>query len=406
MHRAEWAPVEGSRSARYRGGAGTTGQATSPPPCKLAMDRESVFSASLAHFLAPIQPFLDDSSVTEVMVNGYREVYVERAGQLQLTDAAFESEHALESAVRNIAQFVSREVDAAHPILDARLPDGSRVHAVLPPCARQGTYLTIRKFRRDAYSLPDFIRLGSIPAAATEFLSLAVQLRRNILISGGTGTGKTSFLNALSGAIPETERIVVIEDSSELQLAQAHCLTLESRPAQSDGTEAVDIRDLFKASLRMRPDRIIVGEVRGGEALDLVQSMISGHAGSLSTVHATSPREALMRLETLSLMSEVDLPIYVARTQIASAISLIVQLERSSETGRRRIARIAEQRGLDRESQYQTVDLFTTVWERSGHGPPLPQLRPTGQVASFASELRDHGWEPQAGLSKTVWGLS
>lgn len=369
------------------------------------MDRESVFSASLAHFLAPIQPFLDDSSITEVMVNGYREVYVERAGQLLLTEARFESEHALESAVRNIAQFVSREVDAAQPILDARLPDGSRVHAVLPPCARQGTYLTIRKFRRDAYSLPDFIRLGSISPAAAEFLSLAVQLRRNTLISGGTGTGKTSFLNALSGAIPESERIVVIEDSSELQLAQAHCLTLESRPAQSDGTEAVDIRDLFKASLRMRPDRIIVGEVRGGEALDLVQSMISGHAGSLSTVHATSPREALMRLETLSLMSEVDLPIYVARTQIASAISLIVQLERSSETGRRRISRIAEQRGLDRESQYQTVDLFTTLWERTGHGPPQPTLRPTGQVVSFASELSDHGWEPLAGLSKAVWGL-
>lgn len=370
------------------------------------MNRESVFSASLAHFLAPIQSYLDDPTVTEVMVNGALEVYVERAGQLSLTEARFDSEHALESAVRNIAQFVSREVDAAHPILDARLPDGSRVHAVLPPCARQGTYLTIRKFRRDAYSLPDFIRLGSVTPAAAEFLSLCVRLHRNILISGGTGTGKTSFLNALSGAIPNNERIVVIEDSSELQLAQPHCLTLESRPAQSDGTQAIDIRDLFKASLRMRPDRIIVGEVRGGEALDLVQSMISGHSGSLSTVHATSPRDALMRLETLSLMSEVDLPIYVARTQIASAISLIVQLERSSETGRRRIARIAELKGLDRDSQYQTTDLFNTSWERSESGVPNPVLRPTGQMVSFASEIRDRGWESFAGLSQSIWGLS
>ena len=233
---------------------------------------------------------------------------------------------------------------------------------------------------------------------------MAVRLRRNILVSGGTGTGKTSFLNALSGAIPETERIVVIEDSSELQLAQTHCLTLESRPALADGTEAIDIRDLFKASLRMRPDRIIVGEVRSGEALDLVQSMISGHAGSLSTIHATSPRESLLRLETLSLMSDVDVPIYVARVQIASAISLIVQLERSNEDGKRRIVRIAEQRGLDTENQYQLTDLFKTEWERSSDGYPQPVLKPTGQVASFASELVDHGWETAAKLSRVTWG--
>ncbi len=376
-----------------------------PPQANRPMDRESVFSASLAFFLAPIQGYLEDPTVTEVMVNGANEIYIEQAGQLRATGSSFESEHALESAVRNIAQFVAREVDAQHPILDARLPDGSRVHAVLPPCARQGTYLTIRKFRRDAYSLPDFIRLGSVSPAAAEFLSLAVRLKRNILISGGTGTGKTSFLNALSGAIPETERIVVIEDSSELQLAQAHCLTMESRPALADGTEAIDIRDLFKASLRMRPDRIIVGEVRGGEALDLVQSMISGHAGSLSTVHATSPRESLLRLETLSLMSDIDVPIYVARVQIASAISLVVQLERSNEDGKRRVVRIAEQRGLDKENHYQLTDLFKTEWERRPDGTPQPVLKPTGEVASFASELVDHGWETAAGLSRVVWGL-
>jgi len=369
------------------------------------MDRESVFSSSLAFFLAPIQQYLEDPSVTEVMVNGANEIYIEQAGQLRATGAFFESEHALESAVRNIAQYVSREIDAQHPILDARLPDGSRVHAIIPPCARQGTYLTIRKFRTDAYSLPDFIRLGSISPAAAEFLTLAVRLRRNMLISGGTGTGKTSFLNALSGAIPESERIVVIEDSSELQLAQTHCLTLESRPALADGTESIDIRDLFKASLRMRPDRIIVGEVRGGEALDLVQSMISGHAGSLSTIHATSPRESLLRLETLSLMSDIDVPIYVARVQIASAISLIVQLERSNEDGKRRVVRIAEQRGLDRENQYQLTDLFKAEWVRLSNGQSAPLLKPTGEVASFAHEVTDRGWDQQVTQSRPVWGL-
>ena len=369
------------------------------------MDHDAVFSSSLAFFLAPIQSYLEDPTVSEVMVNGAREVYIEQAGQLRATGASFESEHALESAVRNIAQFVNREVDAQHPILDARLPDGSRVHAVLPPCARKGVYLTIRKFRRDAYSLADFIRLGSLSPTAAEFLSLAVRLRRNILISGGTGTGKTSFLNGLSGAIPESERIVVIEDSSELRLAQTHCLTLESRPALEDGTEAIDIRDLFKASLRMRPDRIIVGEVRGGEAIDLVQSMISGHAGSLSTIHATSPRESLLRLETLSLMSDIDVPIYVARVQIASAISLIIQLERSNEDGKRRVVRIAEQLGLNKENHYELTDLFATTWERQPDGRMQPVLKPTGAVATFASELADHAWESQAPLSRVVWGL-
>lgn len=305
------------------------------------MDRESVFSSSLAFFLAPIQQYLEDPSVTEVMVNGANEIYIEQAGQLRATGAFFESEHALESAVRNIAQYVSREIDAQHPILDARLPDGSRVHAIIPPCARQGTYLTIRKFRTDAYSLPDFIRLGSISPAAAEFLTLAVRLRRNMLISGGTGTGKTSFLNALSGAIPESERIVVIEDSSELQLAQTHCLTLESRPALADGTESIDIRDLFKASLRMRPDRIIVGEVRGAEALDMVQAMSTGHTGSMSTVHADSAHDALRRLELMVLLADVGLPFGAVRQQLERAVDLIVHIERRAD-GRRAVTELFE----------------------------------------------------------------
>ncbi len=277
------------------------------------MAREEIFAASLDFFLSPIATYLHDDSVTEVMVNGFDEVYIERKGRLEETDAKFPSEDALLSAVHNVAQYVGREIDADRPVLDARLPDGSRVHAVIPPSTRRGTYLTIRKFLRDILGLEDFVRMGSLSESAKEFLELCVRLRKNIVVSGGTGTGKTTFLNALSSAIPEEERIVVIEDSSELRLSQKHSLYLESQQADAFGHGALSIRDLFKASLRMRPDRIIVGEVRSGEALDMVQSMISGHSGSMTTVHANSAHDAMVRLETLSLMSDVELPVYVAR---------------------------------------------------------------------------------------------
>ncbi|MFP6764873.1 MAG: ATPase, T2SS/T4P/T4SS family, partial [Planctomycetaceae bacterium] len=276
------------------------------------MSREEVFQSTLGYFLEPIQSFLEDSSVTEIMVNGFEQVYVERNGRLFETEARFASDDALISAIHNVAQYVGREIDRDRPVLDARLPDGSRVHAVIPPSARTGTYLTIRKFKRDILGLEDFVRLGSLNHQVQEFLEIAVRLHKNLVVSGGTGTGKTTMLNAVSTAIPESERIVVIEDSSELKLAQKHALYLEAQQADSYGHGLVTIRDLFRASLRMRPDRIIVGEVRGGEALDMVQSMISGHTGSLTTVHATSPRDAMVRLETLSLMSDVNLPVYVA----------------------------------------------------------------------------------------------
>ncbi len=272
------------------------------------MTRDQIFQASLTYFLAPIQDLLADPTVTEVMVNGPSEVFVERAGRLMATDRSFASDDALRSAVHNIAQFVGREINTEQPILDARLPDGSRVHVIIPPSSRRGVCLTIRKFRQDALTLPDFVRLESLTEAAAEFLELAVRLRKNILVAGGTGTGKTTFLNALSAAIPREERIIVIEDSSELRLAQPHTVYLEAQTADSAGRGAVSIRQLFMASLRMRPDRILVGEVRGGEALDMLQSMLSGHAGSLTTVHASTPRDALVRLETLSLMSDVELP--------------------------------------------------------------------------------------------------
>ncbi|REJ89796.1 MAG: CpaF family protein [Planctomycetota bacterium] len=369
--------------------------------------REQIFESTLSYFLGPIGPHLRDDSVTEIMVNGYNEVYVERAGRLYQTESRFASEDALRSAIHNVAQYVDREIDEDRPILDARLPDGSRVHAVIPPSARLGTYLTIRKFKRDIYSLDDFVRLDSLSAATMEFLRICVRLRKNIVVAGGTGTGKTTFLNGLSTAIPREERIVVIEDSSELRLAQPHTLYLESQQADAYGHGGVNIRQLFKASLRMRPDRIIVGEVRGGEALDMVQSMISGHSGSMTTVHATSPRDALVRLETLSLMSDVELPVYVARAQAASAINVVVQLTRFTEDGSRKVTRITEQHGLDAENRYQFRDLF--ISRLKGRTPDdrlIAELEPTGEQPSFASEPYEQGMDDSIRLTSDLWSTS
>lgn len=367
------------------------------------MSREAIFEASLGYFLSPLRPFLEDPTVTEVMVNGFDEVYIERRGKLESTDARFVSDDALLSAVHNVAQYVGREIDENRPILDARLPDGSRVHAVIPPSARRGTYLTIRKFSRDVMNLDQLVKLGSISETAREFLELCVRLHKNIIVAGGTGTGKTSLLNALSTAIPEEERIVVIEDSSELRLKQRHTLYLEAQQADSYGKGGLSIRQLFVASLRMRPDRIIVGEVRGGEALDMIQSMISGHAGSLTTVHASTPRDALVRLETLSLMSDVEIPIYVARAQVASAIHLIVQLSRFAEDGSRRITRITEACGLDGD-RYALRDLFIhRLRGRDREGRLIGDLEPAGTLPTFAGEAREQGLDQRIRLTDSLW---
>jgi pilus assembly protein CpaF len=367
------------------------------------MTREAIFEASVGYFLTPIRGFLEDPTVTEVMVNGFNEVYVERRGKLEYTDARFSSEDSLLSAVHNIAQYVGREIDENRPILDARLPDGSRVHAIIPPSARRGTYLTIRKFSREIMNLDELVRLGSMSAAAREFLQICVRLHKNIVVSGGTGTGKTSLLNALSTSVPDEERIVVIEDSSELRLNQPHCLYLESQQADAYGQGELTIRQLFKASLRMRPDRIIVGEVRSGEALDMIQSMISGHAGSMTTVHASTPRDALVRLETLSLMSDVSLPVYVARAQVASAIHLIVQLARFSEDGSRRITRISEVFGLDGE-RYQTQDLLVLrMHGKTRAGKLIAEMEPTGTLPTFCHEVYEQGIDDRVQLTAGLW---
>lgn len=368
------------------------------------MSRQAIFEASLRFFLEPIGPFLADESVTEIMINGFDQVYLERRGRLERTSARFASDDALLSAVHNIAQWVGREITEERPVLDARLPNGFRVHAIIPPCARGGTYLTIRKFTREAMTLDDFVHYGSLSEAAKEFLEICIRLRKNILISGGTGTGKTTLLGAVSRAIPEEERIVVIEDTSELRLIQQHCLYLEAKHADASGHGALGVRQLFVNALRMRPDRIIVGEVRGGEALDLIQSMISGHDGSLSTVHASTTRDALIRLETLSLMSDVELPVYVARAQVASAIHLIVQIARFAEDGSRKITRITEACGLDEKNQYRTEDLFVSQLRgKTSDGRLIADLEPTGHQPAFAKEPYEQGIEGMIRLSSGVW---
>lgn len=368
------------------------------------MSRESIFENSINYFLAPISEYLQDDSVTEIMVNGHEEVYVERNGRLEETPAQFPSADALLSAVHNVAQYVGREIDKDRPVMDARLPDGSRVHAVIPPSARRGTYLTIRKFKRDILGMEDFVRLDSMSEQAMEFLDVCVRLRKNIIVSGGTGTGKTTLLNAVTTAIPNGERIVVIEDSSELKLGQDHTLYLEAQQADAYGRGSLSIRDLFKASLRMRPDRIIVGEVRSGEALDMVQSMISGHSGSLTTVHANSAHDAMIRLETLSLMSDVELPVYVARAQVASAIHLVVQLTRFAEDGSRKITRITEACGLDDSNRYIFRDLFISRLKgRDDEGRLLSELEWTGTQPTFKDEPHEHGMQKRIRLTADLW---
>ena len=369
------------------------------------MSREQIFSASLDYFLAPVRGALQDPQITEIMVNGPNDIYVERAGRIYRTDFQFAGDEALRSAICNIAQYVGREIDENRPILDARLPDGSRVHAVLPPASRNGIILSIRKFRRTVLTLDEMCRLGSLTPAAAEFLGICVRLHKNIIVAGGTGTGKTTFLNALSTAIRSDERIIVIEDSSELRLAQPHTLYMESRPADASGKHAITIRQLFAASLRMRPDRIIIGEVRGGEALDMVQSMLSGHSGGMTSLHANQPRDALIRLETLSLMSDVELPVYVARAQAASAIHLVVQIARFSEDGSRRVTRITEQTGLDVNNNYQFQDLFSLVNQgRGSDGKSRSGLAMTGNKPTFVAEAREQGLDAVVNYSRPLWG--
>ena len=340
--------------------------------------------------LGPLEDLLADPTVTEIMVNRHDQIYVERAGKLQLTDVRFLTTEQLRGVIERIVAPIGRRIDEKVPMVDARLKDGSRVNAIIPPLALKGPALTIRKFSKKLLGMEDLKRYGSLTEQMGIFLGAAVQARLNVVISGGTGSGKTTLLNLLSSFIPDDERIVTIEDSAELQLSQAHVITLESRPPNIEGEGAITIRDLVKNSLRMRPDRIVVGECRSGEALDMLQAMNTGHDGSLTTVHANTPRDALSRLETMSLMAGLDLPSRAIRDQIASAINLVVQQSRLQD-GSRRITHITEVSGME-GNVFTTADIF--VFRQTGLSPEgkvYGQFVPTGYVPAFVDAVGRRG---------------
>ncbi|MDP3276828.1 MAG: CpaF family protein [Deltaproteobacteria bacterium] len=325
---------------------------------------KEVYEETLLGFFAPIRPFLDDPKVSEVMINGPNQIFVERRGKLELTDAKFSNVESLMSALRNLAQFVGSMIDEEHPILEGRLPDGSRVEAVCPPAAQDGPMVSIRRFFRETLTVNRLVEFGSMTPAAAQLLEALVIVKQNAIVAGGTGSGKTSMLNALSSFIPDGERIVIIEDTREVQLQKEHVVQLEARHGDQKGRGKVTIRDLFRATLRMRPDRIVVGEIRGGEALELVQAMTSGHGGCMGTAHATYPTDTMTRLETMAMMSDVEMPLSALRLQLASAINLIVQCARLQD-GSRKLTHITECRGYDPHTQtYNLVNLF----ERRYHG--------------------------------------
>src|SRR5688500_13396156 len=337
----------------------------------------------------PIQPLLNDDSITEIMVNGPFRTYVERKGKLQLSDVTFVSDEHVSRVIERIIAPIGRRVDEAKPYEDARLPDGSRVNINIPPLALNGPVVTIRKFPKYRITVEDYIKFGTATAEMMEFLRACVEARLNMYISGGTGSGKTTLLNILSGFIPEDERIITIEDAAELKLVQDHVVRLESRAANIEGKGAVSIMDLVKNSLRMRPERIVVGEIRGGEALSMLQAMNTGHDGSLSTGHANSPRDMLARLETMCLMAGVDLPQRAIREQIASALDLIVQISRLKD-GSRKITHVTEVQGLEGDA-IVLQDVF--VFEQTAYvdGKVQGRLRPTGIRPKFAEKFEAAG---------------
>lgn len=347
-----------------------------------------VFQDAIEGFLEPIKPYLDDEGVSEVLVNGFNEIFVERKGLLERVDATFRDEQALLAAVRNIAQFVGRRIDEENPCLDARLPDGSRVAAVIPPCSRKGTTLSIRKFSKGSPTFVDLINRGSVSKDGARFLDICIYLAKNMIISGGTGSGKTTLLNVLGGRIPGTQRLLIIEDSSELKIKTDHVVYFETKHADQHGKGAVTIRDLIKSALRLRPDRIVVGEVRGPEALDLIQAMSTGHGGSMGTTHANSPVEALIRLETLVMMGSTNVPVAAVRRQICGAVHMVVQIKRLHD-GSRKITNIAEViPDLDTRDQYQTKDIFKFVQRgKTQDGKIVGELIPTGYIPSFYHEI-------------------
>lgn len=355
-----------------------------PPELPLAVLEKELIQEAIG--LGPLEYLLERDDITEIMVNGPDQVYVERGGVLYRTDTAFADNNQVLAAIERIVSPLGRRIDESSPMVDARLPDGSRVNAIIPPLSLTGPTVTIRKFSKKPFTAADLIRFGSVSPDIIRFLAVCVAVRKNILISGGTGSGKTTLLNVLSSFLPNRERIVTIEDAAELQLHQEHLVRLESRPPNVEGKGAVTIRDLVRNALRMRPDRIVVGECRGGEALDMLQAMNTGHDGSLTTIHANSPRDALSRLETLVLMAGFDLPLRAIREQIASAIHIVVQISRERD-GSRKIVNVSEITKM--EGDVITMqDLF--VFRQTGYDAEnrmIGVFEPTGGVPTFLEEI-------------------
>jgi pilus assembly protein CpaF len=355
--------------------------------------------------LGPLQPLMDDPTIADILVNTSQTVYIERNGRLETTDVRFHDDKHLMQVIDRIVSSVGRRIDDASPMVDARLPDGSRVNAVIPPLSIDGPHLSIRKFTDDGLTADDLVRMGALSEPMVRFLEGVVKTRLNVLISGGTGAGKTTLLNMLSGFIPETERIVTVEDSAELRLRQPHVVRLETRPANVEGTGAIPQRMLVVNALRMRPDRIIIGEVRSSEAIDMLQAMNTGHDGSLTTLHANTSRDALGRLETMVAMADLNLPDKAVRTQIASAIDIVVQASRFSD-GTRRVTQIAEIVGM--EGDVITMqDIFK--FEQTGvdeDGKVIGRLRPTGIRPKCMDRLGAHGFEMASDAFADLDGMS
>lgn len=350
--------------------------------------------------LGPLQPLLDDPDISEIMVNGPKQVFVERKGRISRARISFENDEQIRRIIERIISPLGRRIDENHPMVDARLADGSRVNAIIPPCSIDGSSITIRKFSKEKLTVQDLIQYESMTKEMAEFLHACVASRLNVVISGGTGSGKTTTLNILSSFIPEEERIITIEDAAELQLRQEHVVRLETKPPDFDGQNEVTIRMLVKNALRMRPERIIIGECRGGEAIDMLQAMNTGHDGSMTTVHANSPRDSISRLETLCLMAGMDLPVTVIRRQIASAVDMIVQQTRLRD-GTRKITNITEIVGMEGDTVVMT-DLFKFTQTGLEDGKVLGEIESTGIRPQFMHKLQDAGFK----LRPEVFGVS
>ncbi len=369
----------------------------------MADEKLTVFQAAIRQFLGPIIAFLEDPQISEILINGPHDIFIETSGKLSKTTARFPDEDSLRAAVNTIAQSVGRRISDAEPRLDARLPDGSRIAAVIPPCARNGTTVSIRKFTQKKISFKEYVQMGALSADGAQFLDVCMFLGKNIIVSGGTGSGKTTLLSLLCSRIPKGQRVLVIEDSSELNINYEHIVNFETRQANQIGQGEVSMKDLLKSALRLRPDRIIVGEVRSSEAIELIQAMNTGHKGCLGTVHANSPQDAIVRLEALAQSGDVKMSEKALRYQITSAIDIIVQVSRYSD-GSRRIGAISEVLGFDSQGNYEVQPIFEmSRMVRLPNGQLQGQLEAQGNLPSFMSEILDNNLPfPAAKFNKSA----